>query len=96
MVSAPAEVVASVEPKAEKVVEETPQPKKKRGFWGRLFGRGGAEATAADLGVPFLGRVPLELAIRTASDAGEPPAAGPDDRVFAPIAARVADWLAAR
>lgn len=60
------------------------------------FGRGGAEAAAADLGVPFLGRVPLELAIRTASDAGEPPAAGPDDRVFAPIAARVADWLAAR
>ena len=60
------------------------------------FGNGGAEAAAARLGIPFLGRVPLTIAIRTASDAGEPPAADPADTVFAPIAARVADWLAAR
>ena len=60
------------------------------------FGRGGAEAAAAELNIPFLGRVPLDIAIRTASDAGEPPAAQPDDRIFAPIAALVADWLAAR
>ncbi len=58
------------------------------------FGRGGAEAEAARLGLPFLGRVPLSIEIRTASDAGRPPAAEPDDRIFAPIAARVADWLA--
>lgn len=57
------------------------------------FGRGGAEAEAARLGVPFLGRVPLSIGIREASDAGEPPAAGPDDRVFAPIAQRVEAWL---
>ena len=57
------------------------------------FGRGGAEAEAARLGVPFLGRIPLQLSIRTASDAGSPPAAAPDDQVFAPIAARVAAWL---
>ena len=57
------------------------------------FGHGGAEAAAARLGIPFIGRVPLTIAIRTASDAGEPPAANADDRVFAPIAARVADWL---
>ncbi len=60
------------------------------------FGRGGAEAEAARLGIPFLGRVPLTIAIRTASDAGEPPAADPGDTVFAPIAARVAEWLASR
>jgi ATP-binding protein involved in chromosome partitioning len=60
------------------------------------FGRGGAEATAAELGIPFLGRVPLAIDIRTASDAGRPPAAEPDDRVFAPLAAKVADWLATR
>ncbi|MGJ3626275.1 hypothetical protein AB5I41_03775 [Sphingomonas sp. MMS24-JH45] len=30
---------------------------------------------------------------RTASDAGEPPAARDDDRIFAPIAAQVAEWL---
>lgn len=59
------------------------------------FGRGGAEATAQRLGLPFLGRVPLAIDIRTASDAGRPPVAEAGDRVFAPIAAQVADWLAA-
>ena len=39
------------------------------------FGRGGAEAAAEAMGLPFLGRVPLEMAIRIASDAGAPPAA---------------------
>ena len=57
------------------------------------FGHGGAETAAAELGIPFLGRVPLTIAIRTASDAGQPPALG-DDTVFAPIAAQVAEWLA--
>lgn len=59
------------------------------------FGHGGAEAAARDAGIAFLGRVPLDIAIRTASDAGQPPAAVEDDRVFAPIAAQVAAWLAA-
>ena len=58
------------------------------------FGRGGAEAAAREAGIAFLGRVPLDIAIRTASDAGQPPAAKADDRVFAPIAAQVAAWLA--
>ncbi|MFL6724370.1 MAG: Mrp/NBP35 family ATP-binding protein [Sphingomicrobium sp.] len=40
------------------------------------FGQGGAEASAKRLGVPFLGRLPLSLSLREASDAGEPPAAG--------------------
>lgn len=60
------------------------------------FGRGGAEAAAGELGIPFLGRIPLDIAIRTASDAGEPPAAQADDRVFAPLGAAVAAWLAER
>jgi ATP-binding protein involved in chromosome partitioning len=59
------------------------------------FGYGGAEAEATRLGVAFLGRVPLAIAIREASDAGEPPAALEGDRIFAPIAARVAEWLGA-
>lgn len=59
------------------------------------FGHGGAEAAARAAGIAFLGRVPLDIAIRTASDAGQPPAAQVDDRVFAPIAAQVAAWLAA-
>ncbi|MEG3156271.1 P-loop NTPase, partial [Sphingomonas sp. RB1R13] len=57
------------------------------------FGSGGAEAAAAELGIPFLGRVPLTIAIRTASDAGQPPAAGEGDTVFAPLADKVAEWL---
>lgn len=59
------------------------------------FGRGGAEAAANDLGVPFLGRVPLDLAIRTASDAGTPPVTGngPEAAAFNAIAGRIADWL---
>ena len=40
------------------------------------FGQGGAEAEAARRGLPFLGRVPLAIDIRQASDAGTPPAAG--------------------
>ena len=40
------------------------------------FGSGGVEAAARDLDVRFLGRLPLSHAIRAASDAGTPPAAG--------------------
>lgn len=57
------------------------------------FGLGGAEAAAREMNLPFLGRIPLDIAIRRASDAGEPPAADPQDRVFAPIADKVARWL---
>lgn len=39
------------------------------------FGTGGAEQAARDMGVPFLGRLPLSMHIREASDAGRPPAA---------------------
>ncbi len=59
------------------------------------FGCGGAEAAAGELGMAFLGRIPLQLAIREASDAGTPPAAGegPAADAFAAIARRVATWL---
>lgn len=40
------------------------------------FGSGGAEATARELDVPFLGRLPLSASLRAESDAGRPPAAG--------------------
>jgi ATP-binding protein involved in chromosome partitioning len=59
------------------------------------FGRGGAEAAAAELGIDFLGRIPLDIAIRSASDAGTPPAArnGPEALAFTAIAARVFHWI---
>jgi len=55
------------------------------------FGSGGAEAAAAEMGVPFLGRLPLSLAIREASDAGTPPAAsdGAEADAFGAIAAQL-------
>jgi ATP-binding protein involved in chromosome partitioning len=55
------------------------------------FGTGGAEIAAAELGVPFLGRLPLSPAIREASDAGQPPAAsdGPEADAFRAIAAQL-------
>ncbi|WP_424774267.1 Mrp/NBP35 family ATP-binding protein [Novosphingobium sp.] len=59
------------------------------------FGTGGAEAAARSLDLPFLGRIPLELSIRQASDAGTPPAAGegPAADVFAALARQVSAWL---
>ena len=57
------------------------------------FGQGGAQAAAMSMELPFLGRVPLDIGIRTASDAGQPPAAEPDDAVFAPLAQKIAEWL---
>src|SRR5688572_10646985 len=59
------------------------------------FGSGGAEAAARALGEPFLGRIPLAMAIRVASDAGQPPAAGDrsEGEPFAAIAARLGEWL---
>jgi len=57
------------------------------------FGTGGAEAAARTMAIPFLGRIPLTLAIRQASDAGTPPAAGEGEEaeLFAAIAARLLD-----
>jgi ATP-binding protein involved in chromosome partitioning len=59
------------------------------------FGSGGAEAAAHALGEEFLGRIPLAMAIRIASDAGQPPAAGDraEGEPFAAIAARLGEWL---
>lgn len=59
------------------------------------FGSGGAEAAAMDLGVPFLGRIPLAMDIRAASDAGAPPTAGngPHAGAFFSVAEKVAQWI---
>jgi ATP-binding protein involved in chromosome partitioning len=59
------------------------------------FGNGGAEASAKQLGVPFLGRLPLSISLREASDAGTPPAAidGPAAYAFAAIANRLMEEL---
>jgi ATP-binding protein involved in chromosome partitioning len=60
------------------------------------FGSGGAEAAARVMGIPFLGRIPLRLSIRTASDAGRPPAAGAGEEaeIFRAIALKLLEQLA--
>jgi ATP-binding protein involved in chromosome partitioning len=62
------------------------------------FGSGGAEAAAGRMGLPFLGRIPLDLAIRQDSDAGTPPAAGEglQAEAFATIARQIASWIDAQ
>jgi ATP-binding protein involved in chromosome partitioning len=59
------------------------------------FGSGGAEAAAKELGLPFLGRIPLDIAIRHASDEGVPPALGEGTiaDAYAGIARRVSSWI---
>ena len=58
-----------------------------------IFGHGGARKEAERLGVPFLGEVPLHMAIREKSDAGLPVVAtepdGPHAKVYRDIAAKV-------
>ena len=59
------------------------------------FGSGGVEAAAAELGIAFLGRLPLSMALRAASDAGTPPAAGdgPEAEAFAALAVKLLEAL---
>ncbi|UCC24327.1 MAG: Mrp/NBP35 family ATP-binding protein [Gemmatimonadales bacterium] len=44
-----------------------------------LFGRGGGEALAREMGLGFLGSVPLDAAVREAGDTGTPTVAGAPD-----------------
>lgn len=59
------------------------------------FGSGGVERAAGEIGVAFLGRIPLSLAVREASDDGIPPASWGNELAapFRDIAAQVARWV---
>ena len=58
-----------------------------------IFAHGGARDEATKLGVPFLGEIPLDLAIRERSDAGLPivmaEPEGQPARAYAGIAAAI-------
>jgi len=62
-----------------------------------LFGRGGGEGLATELGIPFLGRVPLYEPVRSGGDNGVPivigePESAPGQALFAAaerVAARI-------
>ena len=62
-----------------------------------IFGHGGAASAAGDMGMPFLGEIPIEMTIRESSDAGRPVVATAPDgapaQAFRAIARRVLDAL---
>ncbi|MBK0397645.1 Mrp/NBP35 family ATP-binding protein [Limibaculum sp. M0105] len=65
------------------------------GHEAHIFGHGGARAEAERLGIPFLGEIPLDLAIREAGDGGAPIVAArpssPQSRAFIDAAERLID-----
>ncbi|WP_025035541.1 Mrp/NBP35 family ATP-binding protein [Bradyrhizobium sp. DOA9] len=64
-----------------------------------IFGHGGARHEAEKLAVPFLGEIPLHMAIRATSDAGNPVVDsepdGPHAAIYRAIAGQVRDQLKA-
>lgn len=60
----------------------------------QIFGHGGVKAAALRMGLPFLGEIPIDLAIRQGGDEGAPLVAGhpdsPQTKVFMDIAASLA------
>jgi ATP-binding protein involved in chromosome partitioning len=65
-----------------------------------IFGQGGGSRAAEQLGIPFLGEVPLDLAIRTQSDIGQPIVIAqpdsPSGRTLRSIAEKVAAQVSIR
>jgi ATP-binding protein involved in chromosome partitioning len=61
-----------------------------------IFGRGGGEALARELSVPFLGRIPIYQPIRIGGDAGVPIAVGEPQSVAARAFRTTAEQLAAQ
>ena len=59
-----------------------------------IFGHGGGAKMAEDLGIPFLGEVPIDTRVRSGGDEGQPiVAAAPDApaaQAFADVASRIA------
>ena len=61
-----------------------------------IFGRGGAQATAGDLGVPFLGEIPIDMGLREACDDGRPLVMTAPESVAARAFMAIAENLAIR
>jgi ATP-binding protein involved in chromosome partitioning len=63
---------------------------------GDVFGSGGGERLAADLGIPFLGTVPLDPLVRECGDASEPVVAAAPDSAAARELRRIAGVVVER
>ena len=62
---------------------------------GGVFGEGGGEQLATQLGVPLLGSVPLDVRLREAGDAGEPAVLAERDSAAAQAILEIAEAVAA-
>ncbi len=64
-----------------------------------VFGRGGGERLAGEMGIPFLGRIPLDAAVASAGDLGRPTVLadpeGPAGRALRAVASRLWERLGA-
>ncbi len=83
-------------PEAQKLVEESrlfPTPEDERVY---IFGQGGAHRKADQLGVPFLGEVPLNVSLREQGDAGQIREALEGDSPARPYLLGVVEQLAAQ
>lgn len=62
-----------------------------------IFSHGGGERAAEKLGIPFLGRIPIDPAIRAGGDAGVPivvaDPASPQAKAFREVAAKLVDEI---
>ena len=54
-----------------------------------VFGAGGGEALAAEVGVPLLGQIPLDAAVSAAGDSGEPQVEGVAGEAFRSLADKI-------
>jgi ATP-binding protein involved in chromosome partitioning len=63
---------------------------------GDIFGRGGARDAADELGIEFLGEIPLDVTIRQGGDAGEPVVTSQPDSEVARAFVALAEQVAAR
>jgi ATP-binding protein involved in chromosome partitioning len=61
-----------------------------------IFSHGGGAATAAKFDVPFLGEVPLDVALREGGDAGKPIVAADPKSLVAQAFAQIAERIAAQ
>jgi len=61
-----------------------------------LFGKGGGESAATDMGVPFLGRIPIYQPIREGGDSGNPIVLSEPDSAAARAFCEVAERTAAQ
>ncbi len=63
----------------------------------QIFGHGGVKAAAAKMGLPFLGEIPIDLALREGGDAGKPLVEAhpdsPQTKVFLEMAGKLKDQL---